>query len=192
MKKIFKKILAFEIWEVIPWLKIYGNPAPYWVLNEREIRAAAGIMLVIGMITFFAVYSTKDFSLLYPTLWVFWLQFFITVFFWTRYAPFSVLGRLLVRKQQPDYVWAVQKRFAWLLWLIMASSMVIVTLGFGITGSVPFIICGICLTFMWLESAAGICIGCKIYWFLLNKWYIAQPIHRPACPGGSCSINLQR
>lgn len=192
MKKILKIILKKEIWEIIPGLMIHGQPAPYWVINERAVRASAGMMLVIGMITIFAVYSTKNFALLNPTLWVFWLQFFITVFFGTKYAPFSVLGRVLVRKQQPDYVWAVQKRFAWLLWLIMASAMAIVTLGFGVTGTIPFLICGTCLTFMWLESAAGICVWCKIYGFLLKKWIIAQPTHRPACPGGACSINLQR
>lgn len=192
MKKIFKHILNTEIWEVIPGLMIYGQPAPYGVLNERAIRASAGIMLVIGMLTFFAVYSTKNFSLLYPTLAIFWLQFFTAVFFGIKYAPFSILGRLLVRKQQPDYVWAVQKRFAWFLWLIMATAMAIVTLGFWITGTIPFIICAICLTFMWLESAAGICVWCKIYWFLLSKWIIAKPVHRPACPGGACSINLKK
>lgn len=192
MKKIFKNILNTEIWEIIPGLTIHGQPAPYGVLNERAIRASAGIMLVVGMLTFFAVLSSKNFSLLYPTLWVFWLQFFITVFFGTKYAPFSVLGRTLVRKQQPDYVWAVQKRFAWFLWLIMATTMAIVTLGFGVTGTLPFIICGTCLTFMWLESAAGICVWCKIYGFLLAKWIIAKPVHRPACPGWACSINLKR
>jgi len=192
MKNLFVKILRKEIGEVIPGLTIYGQPAPYGVLNERAIRASAGIMLMIGIFTFFAVYSTKDFTLLYPTLWLFWLQFFITVFFGTKYAPFSFLGRLLVHRQQPDYVWAVQKRFAWLLWLIMASTMALVTLGFGMTGTVPFIICAICLTFMWLESAAGICVWCKIYNFLLKKWVITQPEYKPACPGGACSIPLKR
>lgn len=191
MKKLFIKILQKEIWEIIPWLTIHGQAAPYGVLNERAIRASAGIMLIVGMLTFFVVYSTKNFSLLYPTLWVFWLQFFITVFFGTKYAPFSFLGRLLVRKQQPDYVWAVQKRFAWLLWLIMASTMAIVTLGFGITGTLPFVICSLCLSFMWLESAAGICVWCKIYGFLLKKWIISEPTHRPACPGWACSIHLR-
>jgi len=192
MKKIFQNILSTEIWEIIPELKIHGQPAPYSVLNERAIRASAGIMLVVGMLTFFAVYSSKDFALLYPTLWIFWLQFFITVFFGTRYAPFSALGRFLVRKQRPDYVWAIQKRFSWLLGLIMASAMAVVTLGFGITGTIPFIICWTCLTLMWLESAAGICIWCKIYGFLLDKWIISKPEYKPACPGWTCSINFNK
>jgi len=74
---------------------IHGQPAPYGVLNERAIRASAGIMLVIGMLTFFAVYSTKNFSLLYPTLWVFWLQFFITVFFWDKICSIFYFRELI-------------------------------------------------------------------------------------------------
>ena len=38
--------------KIIPDLTIEGKPAPYPVVNEREIRAAAGIMFLIGVITF--------------------------------------------------------------------------------------------------------------------------------------------
>jgi len=182
-------MLNKEIGEVIPNLEIHWVKAPYGVLNERAIRASAGIMFVVWMITFFIVFSTKDFSLLYPTVIVFWVQFFITVFFGTKFAPFSILGRLLVKKQQPDYVGAIQKRFAWALWLMMASIMLIVTAWFWFTGAVPMSICFVCLSFMWLESAAGICVGCKIYGYLLKKWLIKKPTYRPACPGGACSIS---
>jgi len=33
-----------EIGQIIPGLEIAGKPAPYGVLNERAIRATAGIM----------------------------------------------------------------------------------------------------------------------------------------------------
>lgn len=192
MKNIIKKILHKEIGQIIPGLEIHGSPAPYGVINERAIRATAGIMLIVGMITFFIVFSTKNFSLLLPTVIVFWIQFFITVFFWPKYAPFSVLGRLLVSKQKPDYVWAVQKRFAWALGLLMASTMLFVTMVLWISGVLPMAICMTCLSLMWFESAAGICVWCKIYIFLLKKELIQTPIHRPACPGGACSISLKK
>ncbi len=185
---MLKKILQKEIGQIIPDLKIHGKPAPYGVLNERAIRATAGTMMLIGFITFFFVFTTKNWAYLFPTVIAFWIQFFISVFFGPKYAPFSMIGRLLVKNQKPDYVGAIQKRFAWTIGLFMASLMLIVTVGFGITGIIPMAICFTCLSFMWLESAVGICVGCKIYSFLLKKWIIPTPEHRPACPGGSCSI----
>ena len=190
MKKILKKILSKEIGQVIPDLQINGVPAPYGVVNERAVRATAGIMLIIGMITFFLVFSTKNFNYLYPTVFAFWIQFFITVFFGPKYAPFSFLGRLLVRKQKPEYVGAIQKRFAWGIGLVMATIMLLVTMGLGIYGTIPMALCMVCLAFMWLESAAGICVGCKIYGFLMEKWFITKPVYRPACPGGACTLHF--
>ncbi len=185
---LFKK----EIWQVIPDLKIHWKPAPYGVINERAIRATAWIMFTLGLITFFIVFSTKNFTLLYPTLAAFWIQFFITVFFWPQYAPFSIIGRWIVSKQQPEYVWAIQKRFAWGIGLVMATTMFLVTAVWGITGMIPMSICLVCLSFMWLESAAGICVWCKIYGWLLSKGYIQTPEHKPACPGWACSLDFSQ
>lgn len=192
MKKIIKKVLSKEIGLIIPGLEIHGNPAPYGVINERAIRATAGTMLIVGMITFFFVFSTKNYSLLYPTVVSFWIQFFITVFFGPKYAPYSIVGRFLVSKQKPDYVGAVQKRFAWAMGLTMASAMLFVTVVLGISWLIPMAICMTCLGVMWLESAVGICVGCKIYGALLKKRWIQEPVHRPACPGGACSIPLRK
>lgn len=192
MKKIIKKILSKEIGLIIPGLEIHGNPAPYGVINERAIRATAGTMLIVGMITFFFVFSTKNYSLLYPTVVSFWIQFFITVFFGPKYAPYSIVGRFLVSKQKPDYVGAVQKRFAWAMGLTMASAMLFVTVVLGTSWLIPMAICMTCLSVMWLESAVGICVGCKIYGALLKKRWIQEPVHRPACPGGACSIPLRK
>lgn len=144
-------------------------------------------MFLIWILTFFYVFTTKNFLGLYPTLIAFWLQFFITVFFGTKYAPFSIIGRNLIKKQKPEYVWAIQKRFAWFLWLIMATIMFVVTLWFWLKWIVPFSICSICLALMWMESSLGICVWCKIYAYLINKKIIkTKQVQR--CPGGACSI----
>lgn len=127
---MLKKIIWKDIGNIIPNLEIEWEKIKYWVLNERAIRASAWVMFLIWILTFFYVFTTKNFLGLYPTLIAFWLQFFITVFFGTKYAPFSIIGRNLVKKQKPEYVWAIQKRFAWFLWLIMATIMFIVTLWF--------------------------------------------------------------
>jgi hypothetical protein len=175
-------------WTIIPELMIHGKPAPYGVINERAIRATAGTMMLIWFITFVIIYTTKDYSYLYPVVIAFWLQFFISVLRWPTRAPFSMLGRWMVRKQQPDYVGAIQKRFARWLGLAMATAMLIVTAWFGIKGYAPFAICMTCLFFMRMESALGICVGCKIYYALIKLGWIQDPEHKPACPGGACTL----
>ena len=176
-------------WEVILWLQINGKPAPYPVFNERAVRATAGIMLLIGCITFVYIYSTKNYSYLYPTVITFWIQFLISVVRWPRRAPFSMLGTWVVSKQRPEYVWAIQKRFAWSMWLGMATAMLIITAWFDIQWFLPFAICMTCLFFMWMESTLGICVGCKIYYGLITIWRNKKPEHAPACPGWSCEID---
>lgn len=179
-------------WSIIPWLEINWKPAPYPVLNERAIRATAWTMMLIGFITFVIVYTTKDYTYLYPVVIAFWIQFFISVMRWPTRAPFSILGRWMVKTQKPDYVWAIQKRFAWAIGLAMATAMLIVTAWFGIIGYIPFAICMTCLFFMWMESALGICVGCKIYYGLIKTWRIKEPDHRPACPWWACEINFSK
>lgn len=64
----------------------------------------------------------------------------------------------------------------------MGTLMMLTVFVFDIRGYIPLIICGICLLFMWLESAVGVCVGCKIYYQLVHKKYVREPEHRPACP----------
>lgn len=172
----------------IPGLVINGENADYGVVNERAVRATAGIMFIIGIATFFYISKTGSYTPLYFTVPAFWLDFLLKTFWGPQYSIFGYFGKLCVSNQKPEYVGAIQKRFAWGIGFFMASTMMIISLGMGIRGVLPFTICLTCLTFMWLESAFGICVGCKIYYFLLNKKIIAQPLQRPACPGGACSI----
>lgn len=187
MKKLWKKIVQHDIGEHIPNLQLEWKPAPYGVLNERAVRATAGIMFLIGMVTFFIVQSTKNLLYLYPTVILFWIQFFIAIMRGPRYAPLSWLGKLLTSNQTPEYVWAIQKRFAWAIGWVMASLMLVLTLGFELRGW-WFGICVICLAFMWLETAVGYCVGCKIYSALLSRGRIPTPKYKPVCAGGVCSI----
>lgn len=177
-------------WLHIPWLQINGKDAPYGVYNEREIRATAGTMMLIGFITFVIVYTTKDYTYLYPTVILFWLQFFIASVWWAERAPISRLARWMVSKQKPEYVWAIQKRFAWSMGLAMATAMLIVTALLWMKGAVPFSICMVCLFFMWMESALGICVWCKIYYGLIGMKWLKEPHVRPACPGGACEVTF--
>lgn len=174
--------------KVIPGLEIDGQPAPYPVVNERAVRATAGLMLGIGLVTLFTIVKTGNYTMLYVVVPLFWLDFLLKVVFGPAYSIFGFFGRRIVSKQKPEYVGAIQKRFAWSMGLILASAMMILAIGFGVRGAVPFAICMTCLTFMWMEAAFGICVGCKIYGFLLERGIMKEPEYRPACPGGACSL----
>lgn len=175
--------------KIIPNLTIHGTPATYPVVNEREIRGAAGIMFLIGIITFAIVFFTKDFTLLYIIVPLFWTDFLLKTIFQPHFSIFGFIAKYLVSNQDPDYVGAIQKRFAWTIGLVLATIMLVGAVTLGLRGPIPFIICSICLFFMWLESALGICVGCSIYTYLLKKGILKEPDVKPACAGGVCSIN---
>ena len=94
----------------------------------------------------------------------------------------------IVAAQKPEYVGAIQKRFAWSIGLMLSTVMILLVYVFEITGLPNLIICGICLTFMFMESAFGICVGCTLYGLLLRFKILAEPQYRPACPGNVCAI----
>ena len=174
--------------QIIPNLRIDGKPAPYGVVNERAVRAGAGMMLVLGFLAFsFAIFQ-QEFLPLKILIVFFLLDFSIKVFKGPKYSPISFIANKIVAKQKPDYVGAIQKRFAWTIGFSIALIMTFVVVIFNITGIIPLMFCSICLIFMWFESSFGICIGCKIYWSLVSIGWLAKPEIAPACPGGVCPV----
>ncbi len=172
-------------------LFIDGVHATYGVLNERDTRAAAGIMLVIGIFAFVQALILRNFTPLTVVVLAFFVEFIIRVFN-PNYAPFYALGKFFVKNQRPEWSGAIQKRFAWSLGLAMATSMIIIAVLLGMTGIVPFTICSICLALLWFESALGICVGCKLYYGMQHLGWVKKPEVAPACPGGVCSINKKK
>lgn len=63
----------------------------------------------------------------------------------------------------------------------MSISMFLILFVFKTTTPLTLIICIICLSLLFLETAFGICIGCKLY-NLINKDKAKY------CPGGVCKI----
>lgn len=177
---------------IVPNLKIEGKPAPYGVVNEREVRGGAGLMLAIAAFTFAYVYYTRDYSWMYVVVPVFWLDFFLKTVFQPKYSIFGNLARLFVFNQKPEYVGAVQKRLAWGMGLTLATIMLIFPIGMGVRGWLPFTICSVCILFMWLEAVFGICVGCKVYSLLLKFGIVKMPEHKPTCPGGVCELKPRK
>lgn len=53
MVETLKQWGFFQYGRTIPGLLIHGKSAPYPVLNERAIRAGAGMVFVVGFFAFF-------------------------------------------------------------------------------------------------------------------------------------------
>lgn len=96
-----------------------------------------------------------------------------------KYAPSLVLGRIAVRKQQPEYVGAPQKRFVWFIGFVLAACMMYLVVFHNARGPANLLICALCLLLLFFESAFGICIGCAIY-NVFNK------DKAQLCPGNVC------
>lgn len=158
---------------------------PVRVVNEREARAGAGVLLVLALIAFQNTFSTMDFTLTRLAIIGFGIDFFLRVFISPRLSPSLILGRLLVARQVPDYVGAAQKRFAWALGLAIAAFMAVWIIVLGQAGPVAILGCITCLILLFLESTSGVCVGCWMY----NKIWKDQA---QLCPGGVCDSAPQR
>jgi hypothetical protein len=177
-----------EIWHVIPGLKIHWQDANYGVLNERAVRATAGITFAIWFFTMLTTYYTKTYFLLYGVVTFFFIDFLIKVLWGPKYSLLSRLWSFLVRKQDPEWVWAIQKRFAWGIGLFMSFLVMNISIVFHVRGMLPLSLCSVCLLFMWMESSLWVCVWCNIYSFLEWKGMIKKKDIRPACPGGVCRV----
>lgn len=178
----------FTFGTTIPGLQLYGKPAPYPVVNERAVRAGAGIMLALAIVAITQAWYLGNFIPLQIVVVVFFIEFFMKVLVGTRFAPIGRLGAWVVKKQAPEYVGAVQKRFAWSLGLALATLMIVLLFIFDVRGPINVAICSLCVAFLFLETSFGICVGCKIYQFFLSKGIIAVPEHAPACAGNVCVV----
>lgn len=154
------------------------------VLNEREIRAAAGIMFLATFISLMLIINTGNFLPIKYVIITFLIDFSIRVFFQPRYAPLLIIGRWFVSNQNPEYVGAKQKKFAWIIGLFLAAIMFVLMVVMNTYSIITGIVCLICLILMFFESAFGICIGCKMY-----KLFYKEKVQY--CPGEVCDIKAK-
>src|SRR5471030_239671 len=95
------------------------------VLNEREIRASAGILFLGLIISLMQILYKNNFLLVKYFITIFLIDFIIRVFINPKYSPTLIIGRLIVRNQTPEYVGAAQKKFAWIIGVILSATMFI-------------------------------------------------------------------
>jgi hypothetical protein len=167
-----------------------GTRAHAAVVNEHEVRAAAGLTMAIGAVAFAYAYFTKQYVPLQVAASLFFAEFLIRVTAGLRYSPIGIVARVLMLGRAPEWVSTKPKRFAWTLGLAMALPMAVIT-NSGIRGPLPRTICLICLTLMWMESALGLCLGCKIYGLLVRRGWIGTDPAIEVCADGSCERSAQ-
>ncbi len=155
------------------------------VLNEREIRASAGILFLFTFLSLLLILFKGNFLLIKYVITLFVTDFAIRVFINPKFSPTLIIGRLIVSRQNPEYVGAAQKKFAWIIGFILSAVMFILMVIVNSYSIITGIICLICLIFLFFESAFGICLGCLFYgWFYKKK---AQ-----YCPGEICVLKTKQ
>lgn len=155
------------------------------VLNEREIRAAAGILFLFTFLSLMLIVLKGNFILIKYVITAFLADFLIRVLISPKYAPTLVLGRLIVRRQNPEYVGAAQKKFAWIIGIILAATMFALMVVVNSYSAISGIICLICLIFLFFESAFGICLGCLFYGLFYKE-------KAQYCPGEICDVKARQ
>jgi hypothetical protein len=149
------------------------------VLNEREIRASAGLMFLALFSALVLIMFKQDFLLVKYVIVIFLTDFIIRVFVSPRFSPVLIIGRLVVSRQVPEYVGAPQKKFAWKIGLALASLMFLLLVVLNSYSIITAATCIVCLVFLFFESAFGICVGCWMY----RMFYKDEALY---CVGETC------
>lgn len=133
------------------------------VLNEREIRASAGILFVLMLIALMMIIFKGNFLMIKYIIVFFLTDMLIRVFINPRFSPMLIIGRMIVSRQNPEYVGAPQKRFAWKIGIAFSGFMLILMIILNSFSILSGLTCLLCLVFLFFESAFGICLGCLVY-----------------------------
>ncbi len=149
------------------------------VLNEREIRASAGILFLILFISILVAALKGNFLMIKYAITIFLTDISIRVLVNPRYSPSLVIGRLIVRNQVPEYVGAPQKKFAWIIGMFISGAIFVLLVALNASSPITGIGCLLCLIFLFFETAFGICLGCKFYSLFYRK-------KAEYCPGEVC------
>jgi hypothetical protein len=154
------------------------------VIDERAVRAAAGILFLLGGIAFVVALLSDSARPLQLFGMLFMVDMTLRVTVGDRWSPSLALGRLIVRRQRPEWVGAPQKQFAW----AVGFGIALVSCGaMGLFAAPLWLnlsLCGFCLSLLFLETAFGICVGCA-----LQARFGKEPPRY--CPGDTCEVGAE-
>ena len=155
------------------------------VLNEREIRASAGLLFLATYTSLMFILFEGNFIPVKYVITIFLIDLLIRVFINPRFSPTMIAGRLIVRNQVPEYVGAPQKRFAWSIGIVLSALMFYMFIIVNAYSIITGVTCLICLLFLFFEAAFGICLGCLFY-PLFNRKKVQH------CPGEVCDVKSRQ
>lgn len=165
----------------------------YKVLDERAIRASAGIMFLLALVAFANGFIFQRFEVIPYISGFLSLNFLIGILINPKFSPTFFIGSLIVKKQSPLPIGAIQKKFAWSLGLALSSAIFVLSL--LLLEDISYFdhvchLCIICLALLFFETAFGICIGCQLYFIALRLKLIPKPKEdeKPNCMGNSCEV----
>ncbi|APV43610.1 hypothetical protein Dform_00247 [Dehalogenimonas formicexedens] len=163
--------------------RVEGYEVP--VLNEREIRASAGILFLFMFMAFMSIVFDENFLLIKYVITAFVVDFSSRIFFNPKFAPSLIIGRLIVGRQTPEYVGAAQKKFAWTIGWVLATIMFLLMVLMNSYSFITGLICWTCMIFTFFESVFGICLGCMFYGKFNKK-------KTRYCPGDVCVVKIRQ
>jgi hypothetical protein len=146
---------------------VFSFPNP---VNEVAARVVAGgvvVMCVVAMVL-------RQQWLLVPLAYGFWARVLSG-------PTLSPLGQLATRVITPRLPFAPRpvagppKRFAQAIGLVFSSSAVVLWFGFGEHGA-AWVMVGLLSAGALLESAFGICLGCKVFALLMRRGLIPDTV----------------
>jgi len=169
----------------------FSNEKGYKVLDERRMRGSAAIMFLLGIIAFINGFILSKYAVIPYITGFLMINFMIGIFINPKFSPTVLVSYFFTRNQSALPIGAIQKKFAWSLGL--GLTVVIFTLSLFLQTDISFfepvcMLCVICLTILFLETAFGICLGCKLYYLFIWLKIFKQPEVKPNCMGDSCDV----
>lgn len=150
------------------------------VINERAVRASAGILFLAGFAAWQYSVITADIRPLQAFGIAFALEMHLRLFVSARWTPTLAIGTLVTRPQRPEWVEARSKKFAWMLGFGMALTGCFALGWLGLAPAIAQAICAICLALLFVEAAFGYCLGCE----LARRFAREKPT---LCAGDTCT-----
>lgn len=169
----------------------YVEGKSFKVLDERRMRGSAGIMLLLGVIASINAFILQNYIVVPYISGFLMVNFIIGIFINPKFSPTLFISYLIVRKQSPLPIGAIQKKFAWSLGLVLST--VIFGLSLLLINDTSFfqpvcLLCILCIFLLFFESVFGICFGCKLYYLAIKLKLMKEPEEKPNCMGDSCEV----
>ncbi|MDE0573750.1 DUF4395 domain-containing protein [Demequina sp. B12] len=150
------------------------------VINERAVRASAGILFLAGFSAWMWAMTTGTLRPMQMFGVFFAFEMMTRLFVGTAWTPTLMMGSWLTRRQRPEWVDASSKVLAWRMGLGMALAGCFALGWLGLPAAVALTLCGLCLALLYAETAFGFCLGCA----LAQRFARTKPHH---CAGDTCT-----